>query len=363
LFAVPVLAQEDAVTAAIRSVREKVAPDKRVSVFDVVAERRDGTVILKGEVNDAASRAKVVAAVQAASPSPVLDSIRMLPDPALGERVYGIVILSVANVRSKPGVAEELSTQVLMGTVITLLKNARGYSYVQMPDRYLGWLDRDEFRAVTRAEADAWTSAPKVIMPGYFAIVREQPDAAAQPVCDLVAGGVLKTTGIQGTWTKVELADGRKGFIESSLVQDYEQWKTSRRPTGEAISRTAKLFMGVPYLWGGTSGKGLDCSGFVKTVYRLNGMELDRDADQQAQSGIEVNVGPAFENSHTGDLMFFGQKATAEKAERITHVAIYLENRLFIHSSGRVRISSFDPASPLFEESLLKRFVRSRRLF
>jgi gamma-D-glutamyl-L-lysine dipeptidyl-peptidase len=106
----------------------------------------------------------------------------------------------------------------------------------------------------------------------------------------------------------------------------------------------------------------MDCSGFVKTVYRLNGIELNRDASQQAQMGTEVNVGATFENSRTGDLLFFGQKGTGDRPERVTHVGLYLGDRMFIHSSGRVRVSSFDPASPQFEESLLKRFVRSRRL-
>jgi uncharacterized protein YgiM (DUF1202 family) len=356
-------AQQDTITAAIRAVREKVAPDRRVAVFDVTAERRDGLVILKGDVDDAPSRAAVLAAVKSAGAVTAVDSIRVLPDTALGERTYGIVIVSVGNIRSKPGDAEELSDQVLMGTVVKLLKNARGYSYIRMPDRYLGWLDRMEFQPATRAEADAWLSASKVIMTWYFGVVREQADATAQPVCDIVPGCVMKLLGVQGVWTHVELADGRKGFIESPLVENYDQWKKNRRLTGETIARTAKLFVGVPYLWGGTSGKGMDCSGFIKTVYWLNGMELSRDADQQADLGTEVNVGSHFENSRTGDLLFFGQVATAQKPERITHVAIYLENRIFIHSSGRVRFNSLDPASPLFSESLLKRFVRSRRLF
>lgn len=356
-------AQHDTITAAIRAVREKVAPDRRVALFDITAERRDGLVILRGDVDDAASRAAVLAAVKSAGAVTVVDSIRVLPDTALGERTYGIVTVSVGNIRVKPRDTEELYSQALMGTVVKLFKSERGFSYIRMPDRSQGWLDRMEFYPATRTEAEIWYSASKVIMTWYFGIVREQADAAAQPVCDIVPGCVMKRLDVQGAWTQIELADGRKGFIESSLVEDYDRWKKNRRLTGETIARTAKLFVGVPYLWGGTSGKGMDCSGFTKTVYWLNGMELSRDADQQANLGTEVNVGSNFENSRAGDLLFFGQTATAQKPERITHVAIYLENRMFIHSSGRVRFNSLDPASPLFSESLLKRFVRSRRLF
>ena len=362
VLSVHLRAQEDPVKAAVRSVKEKYAPDRRVVVFDITTEAQAGNVVVKGDVDDAGVRDALLAAIRSAGAASVIDSVRVLPDPAFGDRTYGVVTVSVGNVRTRPAEEEELSTQVLMGMTVRLLKMARGYNYVQMPDRYLGWLDRMSVRAMTKAEADAWSAAPKVIMTGYFGMVREHADGASMPICDLVAGGILKADGTEGTWTAVELADGRRGFVESSLVEDYDQWKKSRRLTGESLARTAKMFVGIPYLWGGTSCKGMDCSGFVKTVYRLNGMELNRDASQQAQIGADIPVGPAFENARTGDLMFFGQKASADRPERITHVALYLGDRLFIHSSGRVRISSFDPASPQFEESLLKRFVRARRI-
>jgi cell wall-associated NlpC family hydrolase len=145
-------------------------------------------------------------------------------------------------------------------------------------------------------------------------------------------------------------------------VQEYRQWKNSRVLNGESIARTSKTFLGVPYLWGGTSSKGVDCSGFTKTVYRLNGVELNRDASQQARNGEDVVLDSSFSTSRKGDLLFFGQKATSERSERITHVGIYLENKKFIHSSGRVRFGSFDPSSPMYEGALLRRLVRSRRI-
>jgi cell wall-associated NlpC family hydrolase len=108
----------------------------------------------------------------------------------------------------------------------------------------------------------------------------------------------------------------------------------------------------------------MDCSGFTKTVFRLNGMELNRDANQQAQMGVEVSADSGMRRFSKGDLLFFGQKATAERPERITHVAIYLQDRQFIHTPGGsgVRIDSFDPAAPNFNDGLLKSFVRARRV-
>jgi cell wall-associated NlpC family hydrolase len=99
-------------------------------------------------------------------------------------------------------------------------------------------------------------------------------------------------------------------------------------------------------------------------VFRLNGLELSRDADQQALMGEAIDPGQEFDNLKKGDLLFFGRKVTADKAERITHVGIYLEKREFIHAPGGsgVKLNSFDSSAPNYSESLRKSFVRARRL-
>lgn len=161
---------------------------------------------------------------------------------------------------------------------------------------------------------------------------------------------------------KVGLADDRMGYIRASSVIDYEQWGKKLTPVAEKIEQSGKYLLGVPYLWGGTSTKGVDCSGFTKTVFLLNGQMLNRDANQQADQGEPIEPGKDFANLKKGDLLFYGRKAEEGKSERIVHVGIYLGNREYIHSSGKVRINSFDPNSPIFDESNLKRFVRARRV-
>jgi len=108
----------------------------------------------------------------------------------------------------------------------------------------------------------------------------------------------------------------------------------------------------------------MDCSGFIKTVYRLNGMELQRDADQQAHQGIEIDPGKDFNSLQRGDLLFFRSRKKGKQSRHITHVGLYLEKGLFIHCSlsKKVRLSSLDLSSNYFEKSLRKQFVLARRI-
>ena len=232
-----------------------------------------------------------------------------------------------------------------------------------MPDHYIGWLEGTAMKITDAAGAEEWNTTKKVIVTTYFTMVREKPDPVSMPISDAVAGVLMKHNSTSGKWFAVELADGRKGYVEKSNAEEYARWKKSRKLTAENIEKTAKMFVGIPYLWGGTSTKGMDCSGFTKTVYRMNGLELYRDAAQQAGAGDEVKAGENFENLKKGDLVFFGRKASGDRPERITHVGIFLANQEFIHTPGGswVKFSSFDPAAPNYSESLRRSFVCARR--
>jgi cell wall-associated NlpC family hydrolase len=344
-------------------VRAKFAPDRRLAVFDVTVERRQDGVAVRGEVESAAAREAVLETLRAGGASIVSQEITVLPDPALGDRTHGLVRVSVANVRGRPAHSAELVTQAIMGWPVRILKQQGGWYLVHTdPEGYLGWIEELQLTRVTTAERQAWEAGARVIGMRPYSILRAAATEDAEPVTDLVIGSILRRAGGSGGWVEASLPDGRRGFVGEGDVRDYTAWKAAPKATPDEIERTARLFMGVPYLWGGTSAKGVDCSGFLKTVMRMHGIEMARDTDQQALEGTAVTVDARFTELRKGDLLFFRPTPSTDGPERITHVGIYLGNLEFIHASGLVRRNSFDPASPIYSENLLKRLARVRRV-
>lgn len=344
----------------VTRVRTQFAPDTRVAVFDVKAESKDNGIELTGDIEQPEAKNALLKALRDAGYPNVVDKIVMLPDPALAARPLGVVTVSVAVMKTKPSQSSELGNQLIMGMVVKVLKKDGGWYYVQsLDDRYLGWMESDHLAFMTREQVDGWARAPRAIVTALFTLVREQASADGPAVADLVVGDILATTGPAGNWMGVQLPDGRKGFVSRADAADYQSWKSARTITPETVEQTARRFMGVPYLWGGTSAKGFDCSGFVKTVFKLNGTELQRDADQQSNEGTAVATDNDLALLKKGDVLFFGPRAGVT---RITHTGIYLGGKLFIHCSGLVKLNSFDPASPIYSDNLLKRLVKVRRM-
>ena len=160
----------------------------------------------------------------------------------------------------------------------------------------------------------------------------------------------------------VNYPDERVAYVKKDEAKLFNDWYDSLKPSGETILKTAYRFMGIPYLWGGTSTKGMDCSGFTKTVYFLNGIILQRDASQQVNTGELVKTDDGWQNLQAGDLLFFGRKADENRKERITHVAIYIGDGDFIHAAGRVKINSFNPEKSYYSDYRKSGFIRAKRI-
>jgi gamma-D-glutamyl-L-lysine dipeptidyl-peptidase len=268
--------------------------------------------------------------------------------------------LSVANIRTKPDHAAEMGTQALLGAPIRILKKEHGWTYVQTLDGYLGWTD-DNVVEMVPAAYEQWTRRPKIIVTADYSSVRESNGSGAQQVSDVVAGCIMAVTGDDGTHYSVQFPDGRAGFLRKEDATPLDSFIAGATATPESILATARRFLGVPYFWGGTSAKALDCSGFTKTVYFLNGIMLPRDASQQVLVGEPVEISGDL-NLQPGDLLFFGAKAKGDRRERVTHVGISLGGKRFIHESGYVRFNSLDPRDADYSEYRDHAFLRARRI-
>ena len=350
-----------AADALIAEARKKLAPDHRTLVFNVGGTLSSGTLTVKGEIHNASLKEELLRFLRDHGGYAVVDSLIVLPESGLGPRTLGVVSLSVANIRTAPDHAAEMASQAILGTPVKILKSRGGWLYVQTPDEYLGWTDDNIVRMDAESYRD-WSGRPRLIVTTPYGWVRESDDDNAQPVSDVVAGSILAMRGRRHMHYEVEYPDGRRGYLPVRDASALDAWLANTRDTPGSIVASAKRFMGVPYLWGGTSAKGMDCSGFTKTVYYLNGVLLPRDANQQATVGEPVETPNGSVDFRAGDLLFFGTKAAGEKPERVTHVAIALGGRRFIHSSGEVCMNSLDPADADFSNFRSDSFLRARRI-
>ena len=223
----------------------------------------------------------------------------------------GRVTRPLVGLRSAPADNAELVDQAHYGEVLTDLGILGEWMYVQGEDQYLGWTRREGLELDLGVASFFIVAVP-------LAILRSSPDPAAAHVGYLPAGAAVHRHA-KGDWIETEM--GWLARTDTTL----NEYLIERPPAADDLIQTAESFIGVPYLWGGTTALGLDCSGFVQQVYRLNGVALPRDADQQAVLGRKV------EEARAGDLMFFG-------ADAVTHVALATSATEFIHApmSGAV---------------------------
>lgn len=343
------------------SLKQRYAPDKRVALFDVDYSFSGKNVMLRGVTTSA--EAKSVLLKELSKKGYVLmDCLQVLPDEkGLEGKVYGIINVSVANLRVDPDFSSEMMTQGLMGMPVNVLQNA-GWYRIQTPDNYIAWVHRVGVHPVTKEELSAWNKAEKIVVTSHYGFVYSEPDETSQTVSDVVAGNRLKWEGSKGAFYKVTYPDGRKGYISKFLSMPEKKWRANLKQDAAGIIRTAHTMMGIPYLWAGTSSKGVDCSGFMRTVLFMHDIIIPRDASQQAYVGKHIDIASDFSNLQPGDLVFFGRKATPERKERVVHVGMYIGGKRFIHSQGDVHISSFDPADELFDEYNLGRLLFAARV-
>lgn len=216
-----------------------------------------------------------------------------------------IVNVAAAPLRKEPSDRSEMVSQALFGERLDVLDQNEKWAMVRMElDRYEGWIDRKQIAT------EIPTSNRSIIKQAFVTCKLRDGDSITLPA---------------GAWIDASFENN---------TRNEANWSA----TAHDIETCAMQFLHAPYLWGGRTMMGIDCSGFTQLVMRLNGIELPRDAYQQAECGETVSF---LEETKTGDLAFF------DNAEgRITHVGIILKDEhgrgTVIHASGKVRIDLID---------------------
>jgi len=351
---------EAEIKSLIDSLQYIYAPDKRVSLWNVSIAENSDKIILIGELDNEKAYSDIADIIVKKYPN-VETNIKLLPEEGNEQIVNGLINNSVANLRSDPHHSAEIATQALLGTPIRILKRENDWYLVQTPNKYIAWVDAPAVVRIDQNELKKYKLANKIIYNKQYGFSYSEPDDNSQTVSDLVIGCILQAITANSGFYKVQYPDKRVAWVKKAEVLDAEE-VFNKQITEKELVETAKKFVGIPYLWGGTSSKAVDCSGFTSVIYYMNGTVLQRDASQQTKYGKEITTNYEYENLQPGDLLFFGRKASDSLSERVTHVAMYIGDTEFIHASGKVRINSIDSTRDNFIPEYVARFVRAVRV-
>ncbi len=354
------------VSDIINRVKYSYAPDERSEVLDYKIISTDPLL-----VSIETTRQPVINEIKiglARQHMQAIISEYLLPDSALNGENYGVTDLSVSTNRRYPKNAAEIITQTILGTPVQVLKKEGGFYFVRTPDGYLSWINTYAVVTMDEDGLKKWQQSSKIIYTATYGHAYQQPNVTSLPVSDLVAGNILQLAGQEKGFYKVMYPDKRIGYILVQEANDFKTWAGRPIPKAADIVATGESLNGVPYLWGGNSVKGLDCSGFTKTCYFLNGIVIPRDASQQALVGWPVDIyqqdvvslSKCLKNLKPGDLLFFTSQ-TAPRTDKVTHTAIYIGGGQFIQSAGMVRISSLDPQASNYDDHA-KTLIKARRI-
>ena len=316
------------IESALTLAEVQLAPDDRVTCFDVKAKRsKGGEVVLSGTVETERTRDAVTAIVRAAVDEPVRsDELRVVQAQAQDVTVTE----SEVAVYSAPDASSERVTSVLYGMDVTAFDTDGTWRRIRTPDGYLAWV----------ADA-AITPTESLIVDGVLVADVSVDDGPEQ----VYAGTLCKIKSETDETVTVQFRTG----IQLTLATDAVQATSGTVEVNRLVAH-ARRYLGTSYVWGGMTTNGIDCSGLVWQAYHQEGIRLPRDTDQQQKLGAEI----ANEEFQAGDLLFFPG-----------HVALSLGGDAYIHASGSaesVVVNSFDPASDRFAPDRAEDFICAKRM-
>ncbi len=235
--------------------------------------------------------------------------------------IYGIAILSIVPLRNNPTEQSEMLSQVLFGESFEVLNSKKGWLLIRLDyDFYEGWIDSKHCEVITKFHYNNLNKNKKFVSPDLCNSISSKTHGNAL----IVAGSTIPK--YKGKFS-FKLFRTNYKFLKRPEKTNHDDLRT-------AIVYHATKYLNSPYLWGGRTPFGIDCSGFAQIVYKICGVCIPRDASQQVDVGTAVNF---VNEAKPGDLAFFDNEEG-----NITHVGIILGNSRIIHASGVVRIDYID---------------------
>lgn len=360
------MAAESPIDKVLNEVKNKVAKDPRITLFDVKVTKNGNNIIASGRVLEENQKKELISALTKLGK--VQDKIDVYPFAETGNLAYGIANAPVMQVRDHGKHASQLITQGLYGATMRIIGgNPQKDDWVKVSmddDKYVGWVRRPDIWFVDKKEYDNWLNQNKIMITDSIVQLLKSPDINDKSELKVYMTTRLNLVGESGDFYKVKLPGGNKHLASQEVFVP----KTSARVigkkieplniTGKDIVLKAKTLISAPYLWGGSSPMMNDCSGFTQLIYKENGYVLPRDADQQQFFTQRVK---SRNDLIPGDLVFFAENHGKEA----THVGIYMGDGRFIHSSvgyGGVSITSFNPKDELYNQWYIDNYLTAGRV-